>query len=340
MLPIVALFLLDWKPAAPDMPLRQPQLAVRDAFVALSYGAGREIWTAASSDGGVHFGKAVRVARVETLPLGRHRGPRVTVTNGVIVVTAVADKGDLLSWRSADGGKSWGKGRRVNDVPGAAREGLHALASDAKGRVFAAWLDLRRAGTRLYGAFSLNAGVSWSPNVLIYESPDGTICECCHPSAEIAEDGTVWLMWRNNLAGARDLYVTRSRDGLHFAPAKKTGNGTWTLNACPMDGGGLATSNQRVVTAWRRESSIYFNEPGKPELRVGGGRDVTLTAARGRATAAWTEGPALRLWHEGASAPETLAEHGAAPALAALFDGTVLAAWEEQDGGIVLRRLP
>ena len=35
----------------------------------------------------------------------------------------------------------------VNDVPDSAREGLHAMAADANGNLFAAWLDLRSKGT-------------------------------------------------------------------------------------------------------------------------------------------------------------------------------------------------
>ena len=57
----------------------------------------------------------------------------------------------------------------INDVPGAPTEGLHALASDAKGQLFAAWLDKRGGqGTKLYGARSTDGGATWSKNVMIY----------------------------------------------------------------------------------------------------------------------------------------------------------------------------
>ena len=53
--------------------------------------------------------------------------------------------------------------------------------------MFATWLDDRGKGKRLYGASSKDGGASWSRNVLIYESPSGTICQCCHPTAIIEE---------------------------------------------------------------------------------------------------------------------------------------------------------
>jgi hypothetical protein len=164
--------------------------------------------------------------------LGRHRGPHVAISQGAIVVTAAVSgpEGNLLSWRSTDGGKTWSQAVRINDVPSAAREGLNTLAADGRGRLFAAWLDLRKQGTRLYGAYSADSGVTWSANVLVYESPDGTICQCCHLSAVFAEE--------------------------------KLGSGTWKLNACPMDGGGLTSAGGRTVTAWRRNGEIFMAEPG------------------------------------------------------------------------------
>ncbi len=44
------------------------------------------------------------------------------------------------------------------------------------------WLDLREKGTVLYASKSMDHGETWSKNILVYRSPDGSICECCHPS--------------------------------------------------------------------------------------------------------------------------------------------------------------
>ena len=62
---------------------------------------------------------------------------------------------------------------------------------DAKGALFAAWLDKRGKGTQLYGARSTDGGATWSKNIPIYKSPEGTICECCHPSIAIDAAGQI-----------------------------------------------------------------------------------------------------------------------------------------------------
>lgn len=150
-----------------------PQLATNGATVGLAFGAGNAIYYTASHDAGKTFMQPVRVATADIVPLTRHRGPRVVLAGNDIIITAVMGKtpsheqhahglpsdGDLVAWKSIDGGKTWSAGTTVNDVPGAPTEGLHALASDGKATVFAAWLDKRSGkGPQLYGAVSHDRG--------------------------------------------------------------------------------------------------------------------------------------------------------------------------------------
>ena len=337
-------------PMGPDAPAHEPQMVTRGSIVMMTFGAGKQIYFSASGNLGKTFSDPVRVAEGAVLPLTRHRGPRIALTGGAIVITAVTGKtlsegahahglptdGDLIAWRSVDGGKTWSKGVVVNDVPGAPTEGLHALTSDAKGNLFAVWLDKRGGkGTKLYGAHSTD-GAHWSKNVLIYDSPEGTICECCHPSAAIDADGQILVMWRNWLGGARDMYLARSRDGVTFSKPAKLGEGSWQLNACPMDGGGLVASAKQVVTAWRRGEQVYIDEPGQPEKLMGAGKDVAIVASGEKIYAIWTSAGAIVAWT--ADKSMELAKSGAFPTLTSLTDGGVLAAWEE-NGAIVTRRL-
>lgn len=345
MFTLALLAILHLAPVSPEAPSRTPQLAASENVVALAYGAGKSIYVAVSTNQGQDFAAPVKVAEAQILPLTRHRGPRIAISNGTIIVTAVTGKaeatgphahglpsdGDLFAWRSTDGGKTWSAAVRINDVPAAAREGLHTLASDGKGRVFAAWLDLRSEGTRLYGAWSDDHGSTWSANSKLYESADGTICQCCHPTAAFGSKGELDVMFRNALGGARDLYLLSSTPNKQsFGKAQKLGQGTWMLNACPMDGGGIAHAGDRTVTAWRRDLDIFLAEPGQPETRLGKGHDVALAATREHTYALWVENSELISWIDGRS--ETLAAKAAMPAIAVLATGGALAAWEDAGG--------
>jgi hypothetical protein len=124
---------------------------------------------------------------------------------------------------------------------------------------------------------------------MIYTSPDSTVCECCKPSV-VMKGNNVYVMFRNWLDGNRDLYLIQSADGGNtFDQAQKLGNGSWALNGCPMDGGGLSIANNNIQTVWRRQNKIYSCEPGKQEQELGKGKSCTMESINGKNVYAWTE---------------------------------------------------
>jgi hypothetical protein len=325
---------------APDgakLEYRQPELAANGKLVAVTFGAGNAIYFAASQDQGQTLSAPVKVAELPGLLLGRHRGPRIAISPSAIVISAVA--GDLKAWRSTDGGKTWSGGVTVNDLSTAAREGLHSMAAGGNGLLFATWLDDRTpGGKRLYGATSKDGGATWSRNVLVYASPGGTICQCCHPTAVVDSKGAIHVMWRNALDGNRDMYLAHSTDGgATFSPAEKLGAGSWKLEACPMDGGGLAIgAGGKPVSVWRRENEVYLAEQGALERKLEAGKDAAIATAPSGVYAVWSNGGAVHASVPGKPEPILLAAQGAFPQVIALPDGSVLAAWEDR-GQIILQ---
>lgn len=333
-------------PQTPDVPNRQPQLATDGSRLALTYGAGDSVFFAESRDAGKSWSKPAVVSSQGRLSLGTRRGPRIAVTPRAVVISAVVGvkgggaDGDLIAWRSVDGGKTWSSGRAINDVPSAAREGLHTMVAGSNGTIFAGWLDLRGKGTRLYSSVSSDGGETWSPNALVYQSPSGSVCECCHPSAAIDAQGRVLVLFRNSIDGDRDMYVVRSDDGgRSFGPAAKLGVGSWKLNACPMDGGALQIgSDGKPLSIWRREGEVFFSTGSKMEQRLGAGRHPVLAATPRGPVLAWMEGKALKVKRPGQKAVSTLDQDAAYPSIVAMPSGVAVLAWE-QGGSIVLRVL-
>jgi hypothetical protein len=272
--------------------------------------------------------------------LGRHRGPRVAISGSTILISAIASTpGDLMLWRSTDSGRTWSAPRAINDRPAAAREGLNAMAADKSGHVAIAWLDDRTGkGKRLYAAFSNDAGATWGPNVQLYESSSGSICECCHPSLLATGDGGFAVMWRNSLEGNRDLYVMQVRGGARVSEPVRQGNFSWKLNACPMDGGGIAIREGRLGSAFRREKDVYLAEPGKPERRVGAGQDVALGANNQGWYVVWSTPTGIEAMLPGAGTVTHVSTAGAFPAIVTTSTGGILVAWEE-NGSISTARM-
>ena len=340
---LIAAAIVAIAPVQPAQANRQPQLASAPGLTALVFGSQDSIWFSTSHDNGKSFSQPVRVAQVPNLMLKRHRGPRVVITKDAIVITAIEGlaapiynpltrkddgSGDLLAWRSVDGGKTWSKPVVVNNVPTAAREGLHAVAAGRNGEIAAAWLDLRQKGTRLYGAYSRDGGTSWSKNVMLYESPSGTICQCCDPSITLGTNGGFDVMFRNVMNGDRDMYIASWDTASGVQKVKKLGTGSWKLNACPMDGGGVVEVNGKIISAWRRENTVYLNEPGEREIALGEGKDVAIARSSSGAYVAWVGTAGIEIHKPGDQSPVLLSASGAYPTLKELANGYILAAWE------------
>ncbi len=346
MLALAMLLAVQFTPDQPELRYRQPQLATGDGMVALTFVAGRpafSVHVAVSRDQGRSFTQPVKVAQPGFVSMGRHRGPRVAVADGAIVAAACvglkppASKMDLMAWRSSDGGVTWSPGVRINDAPGSTGEGFFGMTARGK-LVLAVWLDVRRSGGNVYLSKSTDGGATWSANRQVYQSPEGHVCECCHPTVRIGAGGQVFLMWRNWLNGSRDMYLGTSTDGGETFRVEKLGQGAWPLNACPQDGGDLALDSRgNVVTVWRRADAVFLARPGQAEEELGKGTDPAVAVGPGdRIYAAWgtPEGLKLRV----AGKPATgLGEHSGFVSFTVA--DSVIAAWENQ-GAVVVDRLP
>lgn len=321
-------------PADADMTPLSPHVAVGlSGEVAVSYAVGDEIWVSVSPDGGERFAEPVRVGGRGLLGKGPSRGPRIAVNDKAMVVVGLHGKqlmgqdGDLLAWRSTDKGVTWAGPVQINDMKDATKEGLSAIAAAPDGRLLCVWLDLRMGATELWGAWSLDGGASWGENVPLYRSPDGSICPCCHPTVDFdPQTGDALIMWRNAIAGERDMYVARMVDGV-VGEATRLGNDGWKLNNCPMAGGGLdVTTDGKVLTAWRRRHDLYRASPGKGELRLGSGQLVRVASGPQGASYIWQEKGIL---HATVASKELQLGEGNHPWLASAPDGLgpVVAVW-------------
>jgi BNR repeat-like domain len=327
---------------------RQPQLAVsNDNVVHLVFGSENRIYHCTSADEGRTFGEPILVGGLKSLSLGMRRGPRVAMTEKAVVVTAIGGEkgggrdGDLWAWRSNDKGKSWSGPIQVNDVTSSAREGLHGMAAGPNGDLFCVWLDLRNKGTQIFGSRSTDGGATWSANSLVYKSPGGSVCECCHPSVVYDDQDGLHVMWRNSLDGNRDMYWTTSKDGGRtFAEAARLGNGSWKLNACPMDGGAIAVNSKGEIAAvWRRDKEIFATaiEPSN-EQKLGAGVQPWVAANKRGVYSVWiADRPGeLFLAVSGESRPFKLASGARDPVVAAAAQGPAVAAWETEENGRVV----
>jgi hypothetical protein len=261
----------------------QPHIS-RDAkgTIRVVYGQTGKIYCATSADNGLTFSAPVLVAEVPGMHLGMSRGPQIASSAHYTIVTAMDKSGSIHCFRLNNSTKEWEKMGTINDVKASAPEGLMGIAADKNDNFYAVWLDIRTGNhNQVYFSTLSGKAKQWSPNTLIYQSPDGHVCECCKPSV-YAEGKTVAVMFRNWLGGSRDLYLLKSSDrGQSFGKAQKLGEDTWKLNGCPMDGGGVAIDQSGDIhTVWQRKGFVYYCQPGEKELNLAKGRTCSIAVGR------------------------------------------------------------
>lgn len=307
---------------------QMPALASADGnSIQVVYGQGDSIMYSALDRTADSFSRPFIIDTLPNLVAYATRGPQITTTNHGMVVIAVNKQGNIFSYKYESAGK-WKKTGKVNDVDTTDKEGFLGLSSDGKNNLFAIWTDLRDdKHNKIFGARSTDGGNTWNKNILVYKSPDGSVCECCKPSI-VMNENNVYVMFRNSLQGNRDLYIIQSDNGGEsFGGATKVGYGSWALNGCPMDGGGITVNKEGAIqTVWRRESEIYACEPGKKETALGKGKSCVLETVNNQTIYAWTENGSVTCLLPGGT--KKVLGKGSLPVLKSMNNNEVICVWE------------
>jgi len=191
---------------------------------------------------------------------------------------------------------------------------------------------------KIYLSSSEDGGKNWSISQLIYRSPEGSVCECCKPSITSDINGVLTVMFRNNIGGSRDLHYTRSTDGgISFSAPKKLGTGTWKINGCPMDGGGLAVNNDgELKTIWQRKGEIFIANSSDDEHMIGEGRSPSISVKDDQTFIVFTSGEDIMQLNSKDSQPIKIGT-GSSPKVIALADGAIQ--FWVSEGGIRYRKI-
>jgi hypothetical protein len=276
----------------------QPQISADDkGIIRVVFGREDKIYCSSSRDQGITFSDPVLVARVADMHLGMSRGPQLASSKNYSIITAIDKTGNIHWFRLDHLSDQWKDMGMINDLKGSGPEGLMSIAADNNDNFYAVWLDIRigKHNQIYFSSLSPNTN-NWSKNRLVYRSPDGHVCECCKPGI-FARGSELAIMFRNWLDGSRDLYLLRSPDrGRSFKKPQKLGFGTWKLNGCPMDGGGVLIDRLNTIqTTWQREGTVYYSELGEKETDIGKGRICSISRDAGQTVISMQTGDTVKL---------------------------------------------
>lgn len=193
---------------------------------------------------------------------------------------------------------------------------------------------------KIYISKSTDGGKNWSKSQLVYASPDGSVCECCMPTIKSDINNQLYIMFRNNMDGYRDLHLSISKDnGNSFDQPIKLGQGTWKLNGCPMDGGGFSITNpDNIATVWQRDGEIFVVTPGGEEIKLGNGRSPSIASGNKGDYITWSEGENIMYLAPNSSNGVVLAKGVNAKTISMDEGDAILIVWIEE-GKIKMKKV-
>ena len=172
---------------------------------------------------------------------------------------------DIYLSASRDHGQTF-SATKVNDDPKSAEHGMHSLSVATDGRIYVAWLDERNivpmemkdmkmeASTKghhmesnreVYFASSADGGKTFTQNQRVAHDA----CPCCKTALAVAQDGRVYLSWRQVLPGDfRHIAIASSVDqGKTFSSPTIVSDDQWMIAGCPVSGSALAITDDKTV---------------------------------------------------------------------------------------------
>jgi len=289
-----------------------------DGTLWVAWLAGRQVLVASSHDLGGSFTEPVAV-NSEPLDLdwGPDARPKIVVDKDGRVFVAFARfrdrqfNGEVFHTRSTDGGRSFSAPRPITTNQESQR--FEAIALDADGSLFTAWLDKRNrvparernekyVGAALAFAWSTDHGTTVADARIAHDNT----CECCRLGVALAGPGRPAIVFRNVFDGTvRDHAVMTFADRETPGPVYRVAVDDWKTEACPHHGPSLAIAADGTYhVAWftngRARRGLFFASSSD------GGRTF--------------------------SAPQPIGRRGAShPYLLTLADAVWLA-WKEFDG--------
>jgi BNR repeat protein len=164
--------------------------------------------------------------------------------------------------RSSDGGRTWSEPATVTDDRTFGEHNFHALHAARDGALYVAWLDGREGKSAAYLTRSTDGGRTWETNRRV---ATGDACPCCRAAVATASDGTVYVAWRQVLAGnIRDVVVAKSADhGRTWTAPVRVHADDWVFAGCPHAGPALQVdTHDRLHVVWwtgkAKAAGVYY----------------------------------------------------------------------------------
>ncbi len=181
-------------------------------------------------------------------------GPNMAAYGDHVYVTFEVYGEAIYVVHSADAGQSWTDPVAAFTPPEDRKATIPVVAVDGDGNPYIAYVNTNNSEADAYYGLvrSEDQGLTFLPEVLVSaESAGNEVCECCNGHIDVADNGDVYVAFRNNESNLRDIWLARSTDGGDsFSTAFDVDETDWTAMVCPSNGPHFVIQDNEVVTTF------------------------------------------------------------------------------------------
>jgi hypothetical protein len=247
---------------------RNPQVMARGERAWLVYVFQNDAYCRRSTDGGKFWTSPTRInSQPGCVSSGMERGPRIALGKDEALHVVWQPRwppggGQVWYSRSSDGAKFTPQ-RDIRQAQAGYDE--PNIAADARGSVYASWLDGRLperpdspTASPLFMAESRDNGTTWGDAARIESDYPGNFCGCCMPALFLDARGQPCIAARGGYRSIRDIWLLRRAPDKSWK-AVRVSYENWVLNGCPMSGPSVAQTPSGVSVAWMSQGKVYWN---------------------------------------------------------------------------------
>jgi|GEM_PF-496863 len=184
---------------------------------------------------------------------------------------------------SQDGGKTFSEPVAVHQNRDA-RPTFTSLHVSDDHTVVCSWLDNRNRVQQPFAAVRWPGQQEFEREQLVYAGRDEKgICPCC-PTMAFASDDDIFVTFRGNEGGFRDMWTARMEPGSNeFAAPVAMVSPTWEFAGCPHDGPSVCETSRGLHVAWMDAHDgaerVYVGRPAgnEPPTAIGDTTDHATT---------------------------------------------------------------
>jgi hypothetical protein len=187
-------------------------------------------------------------------------GPNMAAKGDHVYVTFEVYGDAIYIIHSSDGGVNWGDPVAAFIPPSGRRATIPVIAVDIDEQPYITYVNTNVSEADAYYGLvrSNDFGATFLPEVDVSVDSGGEeVCECCNGHIDIADNGDVYVSFRNNDNNLRDIWIAQSTDGGDtFTAAYDVDETDWQINACPSNGPHFSIIDDELVSAFFSGSGI------------------------------------------------------------------------------------